>query len=398
MKHILLIITLTLGSFICHAQPVFQKSSDTMYLKKGEKETYTIKITCTGCAADKKYAIKNTGAGDLPASAYYDGANTETINFPAGVTEQYYYISFHPNNDNEYKKQVSYKLFKDGSTDPIGIFHLRLEEEKIKPDLGSYRLLIGTNFDFIDGVDVKAPYYHLQVFQPKGFTSKFGFVGGFQRNRQVSFSDTINSTIKFRNSNISYRLPAYTRNDSTYQITQVDSVSFKRTNTSNIFSIYFEPTFRIFPCSNRRVTPTSLYVFGHADIVFRKNIIEEEYSYSNPTLRTIKSDSIGMFRSIPEKKRIESPSYEFYYGGGLMLHHENSAVDIYAKFMLGAANIAANQWYYYYGGEIGIREKSLNIMFGAEYRGTGKQYNPNYLNVYLSKVFSLGKLLEFIKG
>jgi hypothetical protein len=398
MKHILLILTLTNVCIACIAQPAFQKTRDTLYVKKGETETYAIKITCTGCAAATKYSVKNTATGDLPATAYYDGANADSINFPAGISEQYFYTTFHPNNDNEYGKQVSYRIFQVGNTTPIGIFHLRLEEVKIKPDLGSYRLLIGTNFDFIDGVDIKAPYYHLQIFQPKGFSAKFGFIGGFQRNRQVSFSDTTNSSIKLRNSRVLYRLPAYLMNDSLYQITQVDSVAFKRTTTSNVFSIYFEPTFQIFPIDKNKLRPTKIFVFGHADIVFRKTITEEEYTYSNPALKTIKLDSFGRFRAVPEKVKNENLNYEFYYGGGIMIHHDNSAVDIYAKFMLGAANIASHQWYYYYGGEIGIREKSLNIMFGAEYRGTGKQYNPNYLNVYLSKVFSLGKLFELIKG
>ena len=398
MKHSFSLLSCFISGIICFAQPSFEKSRDTIYVKKDKTETYAIRIKCAGCTTEAKYLVKNTGTGDLPSSAYSDASNLTSFSFTADVAEHYFYIRLHPSKDDEYKNQVIYQLFQDGNNVPIGIFYLRLEEEKIKPDLGSYRLLIGTNFDFIDGIDVKAPYYHLQVFQPKGFSPQFGFVGGFQRNRQVSFSDTINSSIKLRSVRVSYRLPNYQRQDTLYQITQVDSVSFKRTKTANIFSIYFEPTFRIFPLDDNRITATNLYIFGHADIVFRKNIIEEEYSYSNPQLRIVKLDSFAMYRAVPEKVRLEEQNYEFYYGAGLMLHHDNSAVDIYAKFMLGAANIAPNQWYYYYGGEIGIREKSLNIMFGAEYRGTGKQYNPSYLNVYLSKVLSLGKLIDFIKG
>jgi hypothetical protein len=196
---------------------------------------------------------------------------------------------------------------------------------------------------------------------------------------------------------VPYRLSSFLQNDTMYQFTQVDSPSFKRISTANVFTIYFEPTFKIFPCKNK-VRPTSLYAFGHADIVFRKNIYEEQYDYINPRLISVGASKFGNYRSLPDKKTIESPAYEFYYGGGLLLHHDNKYVDIYAKVMIGSANIGPKQWYYYYGGELGIREKSLNVMIGAEYRGTSRQFNPNYLNVYLSKVFNLGKLLDFVKG
>jgi len=397
MKHFLLVTTFIIVWITCVAQPAFLKARDTLYAKKGETETYAVQITCTDCTPGTNYSVQNTGTGDVPHNAYYDGTNATSFSFPAGTTTQYFYITFHPDDDNNYGKQVIYQLFETGNSVPIGVFHLRLDEAKIKPDLGSYRLLIGTNFDFIDGVYIKAPYYHLQVFQPKGFSSQFGFVGGLQRNRQVTFSDTINSSLKIQNSGVPFRLSSYLQNDTSYQITKVDSVAFKRTRTTNVFSIYFEPTLRIFPKDKNRVRPTSLYLFGHADIVFRKNIYEEEYTYTNPSLRVVGQDSFSKFRPIPQKIRIEDQAYEFYYGTGLMLHHENTAVDIYAKVMIGGANVAKKSWYYYYGAELGIREKSLNIMIGAEYRGTQKQFNPNYLNVYLSKVFSLGKLLDYIK-
>lgn len=232
---------------------------------------------------------------------------------------------------------------------------------------------------------------------PQAFNKANGFIGGIRENTLVSnLNDSINN-IRLGSSGISYRLPSISYTGDSVLITQVDSPKINRSYTTKTLSIYFEPIFRLKNWSNNDdKSNTGMYFFGHLDLLRIVTDYNQSYSYVNA--RAVKIDTPGLrkYRAISDPLNNESVTYQYYYGGGFILYHNSPSVELCAKFMVGSAHLDTKLWVGYYGAEIGIREKTINAMIGAEYRGLMNQHNPNYLNIYLSKVFSLQKIFEVI--
>ena len=373
---------------------VFNKSNDTVYLSGTKDSTvYTARIKCEGCGATPPaFTISADASGDLPATEFTTQSGAPAFTPRQSVVA--YYVNFKPTNENNYGKSVTLRLTHDTDTSFMHIYVLRPEH----PDSSRYRFMIGTNFDFVDGIRAKDLYYHLQFFLPDGFSKRFGFVGGIQQNRQVSGLDT---ALTFNNAKRgvfadSFRLNRfeYLPNDS-FRIVRVDSTTLTKTNSTTVLQLYFEPTYKIYKNNGPR-SKSDLYTFLHFDLQYKTFTEEQTYNYKIRDTIGVNRSSFSKYAAVKEKDKIKQSIYQFNYGAGLLVHHENKYVDMYVKMMIGAVHLAENTWSGYYGNELGIRVVPFNIMLGGEYRGLFKQHDPIYLNIYLSKVFSLSKLAEII--
>ncbi|HVX28264.1 MAG TPA: hypothetical protein VHB70_18095 [Parafilimonas sp.] len=398
MKRILLLIQIILITFLLKAQtPTFEKINDTIYVDASTPREYAFKFSGTG-NGDIAYAVKMSPDSEFPSDSVNATDNAGSFTFDSKKTEHIYHITIKNSKEENFNKQLIYLLLDDKNK-TVSKCWLTIKNKKDEPiaDVSNYRFIVGTNFDFADGIQAKNLYFNLQFFLPQAFNKANGFIGGIRENTLVSnLNDSINN-IRLGSSGISYRLPSISYTGDSVLITQVDSPKINRSYTTKTLSIYFEPIFRLKNWSNNDdKSNTGMYFFGHLDLLRIVTDYNQSYSYVNA--RAVKIDTPGLrkYRAISDPLNNESVTYQYYYGGGFILYHNSPSVELCAKFMVGSAHLDTKLWVGYYGAEIGIREKTINAMIGAEYRGLMNQHNPNYLNIYLSKVFSLQKIFEVI--
>ncbi len=380
----------------------FSRNVDTLYLEKGKKAVRTLEIKCTGCnEGDIVLAgLKKESSSVLPSNSFklQELPDTLRLNSKGAIPV---HIQVDLQNESDYGKPITLRLVnhKRPELDPK-YYHLFIMRPAIEADSSQYRLMIGTNFDFIDLIQPKSVYYHLQVFTPSAFSKRFGFIGGIQQNRQVSQRDT-DFSIYLKNRDKHYvdsvRFNAYSEvGPDSFKIQRLDSVNFRQISTSTVFQIYYEPTFKIYKAKSPKA-PTEIFAFIHADISYRRTKFEESFHYKFRDSIVVNRSSFSKYAVVGNATTTTTlDNFEFYYGAGAMIHHENKYIDLYAKFMYGVATLARKVNKGYYAAELGIRIPSINVMFGSEYRGLSAKHDPTYLNVYLSKVVSLNKLFDFL--
>ncbi|HYE54738.1 MAG TPA: hypothetical protein VD996_07845 [Chitinophagaceae bacterium] len=377
-----------------------QKSEDTIYVEKGKTGTKSFVIKCVGCKNDEVLVANvEPHEGAFPQKYYKTGPIAEKIKISSEPVPVH--IDVTAAEEKDYGKAIVFRVtdLSDKSEKSLYYF-LYVMRPPVAVDSNQYRLMIGTNFDFIDGITPKSVYYHLQFFTPSAFSRRFGFVGGIQQNRQVSQRDTAFNEIVRNQGKVfvdSVRLSNHTPLGSdSFRIHRLDSVNFRQISTATVFQIYFQPTFKIYKLRSPKAQ-TDIYVFAHADLNYRRTKYEDSYTFKIRDSLVVGRASFSKYTAVNATARtVTVDNYEYYYGAGIMIHHENKYVDLYAKFMFGGANLSKGRWNGYYASEVGIRIPGINVMIGSEYRGLYNQHNPSYLNVHLSKVVSLNKLFDFL--
>jgi len=398
----LVILTLLLP-FAGLAQVIdFQQKADTIYIAKGKSATHAFKIKCDGCQSATEFIIQKDPSGSFPAENIHVQQTVQTMRFEPPVKGNlYYFVAVNVKDSSDYGKHITIKKLhgKDSSYAHLYILPKK-EEEKKKADSNRYRMMIGTNFDFVDGVQAKDLYYHLQFFVPEAYrmgNKVFGFIGGIQQNRQVSQLDTsIKHYYKGKGYFAdSFRLSSYSSvGRDSFRVIRADQVTYQRTTSTNVMQLYIEPVFGL--SNPLRNTESKLYFLLHADLQYRRVRFEEKLNYNLRDTVTLGRASFSKYTALNESVVTSETQYHFNYGAGILLHHQNEYVDMYAKMLLGLSSIQENKTKSFYATEVGIRVLNSNIMFGAEYRGLFSEHAPQYLNVYLSKAFALSKLADFL--
>jgi hypothetical protein len=256
-------------------------------------------------------------------------------------------------------------------------------------DTTAYRYYLGTNFDFIDGLDAKGLYHHVNITLPKAFSDKSGFIGGIYQSRQNSLRDTVSYL------NRGTKMRQYTALPSTdpsqVRIVLVDSPMLEKVTMTKSLGLYFEPVRRLFANSD---ASTVIYGLGHLEYV-RRNFEERYTSSSKPsdTLLISKADLVK-YPSMGPSQVIKYRRDEGYFGVGAMVYHKNTLVEIQVKGMVGAANL--DKWRLWYGVDVSVMEMRSKFTLCASYKGLLPDQPPYYLNVSLSKVFYLSKIGELL--
>ncbi len=255
-------------------------------------------------------------------------------------------------------------------------------------DSTRYRYFLGTNFDFIDGLETKKLYHHINITIPDAFSSGSGFIGGVYQTRQVSKIDTISYLSRGNNQREPIAFP--TNDPASLRIVLVDSAFLQMTTTTKALGAYFQPTFRIVDADS-----TSIHLIGHLEYAHRN--IEQKYIVSSKprdTLTISKTD-LGQYSALPYNRTVKKNQDEGYFGAGVLIYHKNKFVELQAKGVLGLASL--DKWRAFYGVDVSLMVLKGNFELGLSYKGLLPNYPPYFLNVHLSKVFYLdeiGKLLE----
>ena len=256
-------------------------------------------------------------------------------------------------------------------------------------DSTRYRYYLGTNFDFIDGLEAKNLYHHVNITLPKAFSNKFGFVGGIYQTKQVSTTDTVNYLTRGKTLRESLTFPS---NDTGFiKIVTVDSANLIKTSSTKALGVYLQPTF-LLTDSNRN---TRLFAIGHLE--YTKRNIEEKYSlnYKIRDTLSIPKNNLSTYQPLPSERKYKKSQDEGYFGVGLMIHHQDRFVEILAKGVLGLASL--DKLYPFYAIDVSLMVLKGNFELGVSYKGLLPNYPPYFLNVHLSKTFYLDKIGELLQ-
>lgn len=256
-------------------------------------------------------------------------------------------------------------------------------------DSTRYRYFLGTNFDFIDGLEAKNLYHHVNITLPKAFSRKVGFVGGIYQTKQVSSIDTFNYLTRGK----ALREPiAFPASDTNYiRIITVDSANLIKTSSTKALGVYLQPTF-LLTDSNRN---TRLFAIGHLE--YTKRNIEDKYSlqYKVRDTLTIPKNALSTYSPLPPERKYKIRQDEGYFGVGLMLYHQDRFVELQAKGIIGLASL--DKVYPFYSIDISLIVLKGNFELGMSYKGLLPNYPPYFLNVHLSKMFYLDKIGELLQ-
>ena len=420
MKRILFLalsFTTLLSLQIFAQTPTFSISDDVIYIGKDTAVPYILNIKCIACdtpglVSFKIRAIESISNKYDQSSIIAPDFENQIFTFKENNYKILLYIKYNKKNIGDsiiyelinidttvrnFKNQTISLVVKDDEENP----------KNLQLDSMRYRLMIGTNFDFINGRTVNDLYYHLQVFQPNAFNKILGFIGGIQQNRTFTqkidgyisqFNDPRPSDLKL------IRTPEIERfaNDS-FKFFVLDHEKLRYTTqlNSTVFTIYLEPTCRFINTRNN-VGKTELFALLHFDAQRITNHIIGTIQYGDNAIKKdiITTDERILRTYTPVENGAQTEStlilYHYNFAAGSILHHENKYIDLYAKFLTGIMRYKPTVTEGMYSCEIGLRIPSVNIMLGAEYRGIFKQKDPLYFNMYLSKVFGLNKIAEFL--
>jgi hypothetical protein len=261
-------------------------------------------------------------------------------------------------------------------------------------DSTRYKYFLGTNFDFIDGLQAQKLYHHVSIAVPKAFTlekgfiKKIGFLGGIYQTRQVSNTDTVNY---LNRGNLREQVAYPSSNPANIRIVLVDSAYLQKTTSTNALGAYLQPTFLL----TDSTAETTLSFLGHME--YTRRTIQQKYMVSSKAVDTLtipKSD-LPRYPSIPGNQTTKQTQDEGYFGVGLMIYHKNKFVEIVVKGILGMATL--DKWRPFYALDASIMVVKGNFELGVSYKGLFPNYPPYFLNVHLTKVFYLdeiGKLIQ----
>lgn len=257
-------------------------------------------------------------------------------------------------------------------------------------DSTAYRYILGTNFDFIDGLDAKGLSHHVNISLPSAFSSRKGFIAGIYQNRQTSLRDTLQ--ILNRGNNMRQYVAYPASDPSAVKIVRVDSVRLEKITMTKSLGLYFQPVFRLTGADD---SETKIYAVGHLEYVRRNFEEKNTISYKPTDTLLINKTDLVRYPPIPGSQTIKYRKDEGYFGVGLMVYHKNRFVELQIKGMMGGANL--DNWLCWYGVDISLMEVKSKFELGISYKGILPDHPPYYLNVFLSKVFYLDKIGDLLK-
>ncbi len=295
-----------------------------------------------------------------------------------------------------------------------------------------FRIAIGANFDFLDGIKSTNLYseltftnrsilslkkskwryqkrllYVLPIWEKidgEHTTLNFGLNAGYYQNR--SFGIPVD--IYLRNGN--YITAEEIGSDSTEIF--FNSLSLERTYKFDNLGLHFSPTLELL----NRLNPESQEVFNiqmgiHFEVVRRNRTTNINYKESKlDSSLVISNDSLitafGDFFPKPESqgRSFSETRYDRYYGLSFPLFYSNKKAEFEFKFATGFGifgfsdfSPSNNNWTQnlYYITQFRIIEKKFGIQLSGDFRGFYHTDNYNNISISLSKLFDLSKLLSY---
>lgn len=272
-----------------------------------------------------------------------------------------------------------------------------------------FRIDLGTNFDFLDGVDVGGLYANVFTFAPnlivndsvgfnifkrknKAASQRYkkialGLLSGIRQNRLIG--DTINDTRIIR-----FYTPISTINSS--DTTFLRSEFTKKSKlTINATSLYFSPILTL--CENSKI---GIYLGPNIEVIRQRFITNNNYSL-------VRSDTVNLRRpprsTILPEEQTSFTYHNFSFGLKIPLFFQVKKVNINIVPSIGVSkrvsNISSNnEWYY--GVYFNAIELDFGVNLGGEvnvFKARSKEDNTTMIRtpiigIYLSKAFNLNPL------
>ncbi|MBK7221878.1 MAG: hypothetical protein IPH94_11310 [Saprospiraceae bacterium] len=258
--------------------------------------------------------------------------------------------------------------------------------------LSPYNFSIGSNFDFINGVDLKDLYFNVSTFSPNLVQIKnvnLGLITGVRKNFARTydlFQSELTAKGKIADNNLLY--------EERYLINRNSNLGLVNT------TFYFNPivTLTERPIQNTSTT-FSCYIGLNLDL--KKQDLFWNNAYDTLAIESYEVNQ-NQFNNISRTILPSSESYDqFIYSAGITLPFiiENPISAFIGNFNLGYSNIRRQDYWNWNRLNIGLSFEVIEKEFGLNLRSEIQYFtvkNPPYISFSLAKYFDLKKLIKFL--
>ena len=268
--------------------------------------------------------------------------------------------------------------------------------------LSPYNLALGTNFDFIDGVDVKDLYFNISTFVPDIMKISIS-----DKRRSLGIHTGVRKSFS-TNYDTFYKQVTQTTKEALedgFQSTVITSDRFEKLSLTNT-NFYFNPilTLREPQQSQSCNVCNSVYLFLSLDFDVMLQVLDWTYTYD--TLSVIQTPiNSEEFSTLEIQRNLPTETYDqtlYSLGVGMPFFIERDRVLFYGKPVIGynkkKRNKVGNQESWdidsFYGKlEFEIIEKAFGLTLRAEYRFFGFEGAP-FLSFNIAKYINVKQFIE----
>jgi hypothetical protein len=255
-----------------------------------------------------------------------------------------------------------------------------------------YNLSVGSNFDFVDGVNLKDLFFEFNTFNPNlfklGRRIKLGINTGVRKSLSQQYDSFQSDFNHFGRSIIDEK---YFRND--YVISSNSILSLTNTN------FFFSPLFQLIPeIISENGNKFSMYF--SIDLNVMKHELDWTLNYD--TLRSIfvevsENDFNQIISPVLRNKDLYD-QYIYSLGCGLPFIIENSAALFLGKFNIGYSKIIRSGYWNEDRFNLGLSFELIEKKFGLTLRSEFQYFEidrPPFISFNIAKHFDLKRIIEF---
>jgi hypothetical protein len=278
---------------------------------------------------------------------------------------------------------------------------LNSPEDSAKSNLSSnailspYSFSAGSNFDFIDGIELKDLYFNVGTFSPNLIEIK-NFNIGVEMGVRKSYARVYESNVENK---IYYSISSnYISNDS-IEINKSDIEKTTELGLTNTH-FYLHPIVEIFEKFKYK---KNVKIFLSFDFEMMKHRLDWRYSYDTLSIETMHkptSDAVN-YPNIALTKRDMNDNYIYTAGVGLPFMIEDSRALFFGRTGIGYANLVRPGYHnfkrIYFDMSFEIVEKEFGFSLRTQLRYFGRN-NPPFISFNIAKYFRLSKIVKFLPG
>jgi hypothetical protein len=425
-KRIFILPLLLLFFNECYSQYTFVSDSSHVYETATGSKFHSIYIKANPIpAATQTITVTDMLTGDASTLDYKFNSPTSLQFGPGFPPVQAVVVEILSDNKQEPSETINLNIaVPAGATVNLANHSINIYDVATN-SLPAIRIAIGSNFDYLDKVELKNLYFGFETFAPKIFNDKIlgkkgstllnGLHLGFSWSQNFS-SDTI-GYIPGPNQNLlnpGQLTPGLSRQDTPLKaiskdctLVKFDYYTRKTTAKVNNFSFYVSTLSKLGNSDD-----------GTLDVYFsiRLEGIRRSFRYDYSGYEKFFTDTVRVARpygnipspDITKQLLRQQVYYDFYASIGMPIVWEpqNDLFELRFNPMIGIGRLDSpfhkgpypdieshNKFYLF---QLSIIEKKFGIRLGGEVRGSFGGISP-YYTLNLSKVFTFKKLEEYLK-
>ncbi len=263
-------------------------------------------------------------------------------------------------------------------------------------DQEEFRIDLGSNFDFLDGLQGEGLYANVQTFHPKvlelnirGKTLNIGSFSGIRRIRSFNDSTDVNSFER----NYYQLLDGTSNNDTADYVVSTFNQTVQQ--DYNILSMHGSPLIELFSSDKN-----SKIFFGIHYNLERKRV-STSFNYNLLATDTLSLEILPRRESPGNNNQIDNTFYDHHFGmivPFMFPIRDKLNVTFIPHFGRTWSELTPSM---YYGVYFNVMERSSGINLGGQVSAYhdihGKRNFSPLMNIYLTKAFDLGSLLTYKK-